>query len=539
MEDNKEIEEFSIGNMHPVVQPDQILSKNGSVDNPYKEDNTSDAVGKEFEALDMVVPGETVTESKDKETSPKYLSAVVKLNKENVKAGKNTLKKCSKIVNSVYSPKKFEIGGKLKCMSTLSPESYEYNKSKSKIVRIGIMMDIFSYDIKCKSDKRFVREVKKIIDDIKSKLKEVTRDIKFDSYEKDGKNIVCLIYTIKKVEQPEKAMLESGGEDEGPEKSENGKVSTLRNALYTRAYKKKINSGTRALEDCEDSVRDLVNDKIDSISIKVGDEDQKIYDLIQTDFSVNDPVFENNKDGNVTKITLSVTIWKYDLADLKDDTDARRELVKELKGIEKSVQDEVDKVKQNIKVEEHLDDNICEERLILEIEDFDEADEETVEECTKVVFDNNVEEFFSLESSTEIDEDIKPIIETLNNKGYKTKYSCSGHPSSRIKEDKFRDGVLYNKLYSTARIVFDGRYDIEAPKYWDLKQLNDEKDTALYVIPPTFKIVDGLPKDIFYKWKDKYMNSLETWANKLPNAGEKKEDDVMESAVMDIIMDSI
>ena len=48
-----DFEEFSIGDMHPVVQPDQILSKNEDVeDNSVKK-----GIAEEFDALDMMVPG--------------------------------------------------------------------------------------------------------------------------------------------------------------------------------------------------------------------------------------------------------------------------------------------------------------------------------------------------------------------------------------------------------------------------------------------------------------------------------------------------
>lgn len=166
---------------------------------------------------------------------------------------------------------------------------------------------------------------------------------------------------------------------------------------------------------------------------------------------------------------------------------------------------------------------------------------ESVEE--KVAFESAEEEDWTtyLESDTKIDDDIKPIIDKLNDKGYETKYSCSGHPSARVKKDVFRDGVYKDKLYSTARIVFAKNYDIgSAPKYWTKKTLNDGELTSLYVVPPTFKIVDGLPKDAFSKWKQKYMESLEKWVDELPKQGEKKEDnteEVVESVLDDLLID--
>lgn len=144
------------------------------------------------------------------------------------------------------------------------------------------------------------------------------------------------------------------------------------------------------------------------------------------------------------------------------------------------------------------------------------------------------------ESTKEIDEDIKEVIDTLNKKGYTTKYSCSGHPSGRFKKDRYRDGILHKKLYSTARIVFAKDYDLpNIPKYWELKVLDEDK-TAIYVKPPTYKITDGLPVESFNKWKKKYMDSLRKWADKLPKEGEKPEEKeavTLESVIDDIMID--
>ena len=145
------------------------------------------------------------------------------------------------------------------------------------------------------------------------------------------------------------------------------------------------------------------------------------------------------------------------------------------------------------------------------------------------------------ESTKEIDDDIKGIIKMLNDKGYETKYSCSGHPSARVKKDVYRDGILNKKLYSTARIVFAKDYEFDSiPEGWEVKVLDEDK-TGIYVKPPTFKIVDGLPTEAFYKWKKKYMSSLEKWAKDLPKFGEKPKDDseVLESVLTDIILDTL
>ena len=122
-----------------------------------------------------------------------------------------------------------------------------------------------------------------------------------------------------------------------------------------------------------------------------------------------------------------------------------------------------------------------------------------------------------LTEKADIDKDMKPIIETLNRKGYKTKYSSAGHTQLRKKEDKYRDGIYEGKLYSDARIMFDGDYNFpKAPKYWIWRTV-DEKD-YLDVDPKAYSIDKGdTPEDAFRKWKASYMGTLKTWVENLPD----------------------
>lgn len=169
---------------------------------------------------------------------------------------------------------------------------------------------------------------------------------------------------------------------------------------------------------------------------------------------------------------------------------------------------------------------------------IDEEEKEDIPVIEGYCFFDPDEDIFS-ESTKDIDEDIKEVIDTLNKKGYITKYSCSGHPSGRFKKDVFRDGVLHKKLYSTARVVFAKDYDFPSiPKYWELKVLDEDK-SAIYVKPPTYKITNGLPKDAFTKWKAKYMNSLRTWVDKLPNQGEEPEQKESKDVTVESVIDDI
>lgn len=170
-----------------------------------------------------------------------------------------------------------------------------------------------------------------------------------------------------------------------------------------------------------------------------------------------------------------------------------------------------------------------------------EESEESIDVEGLMWFEEEVD--WTMESTKEIDEDLKDIIKTLNDKGYITKYSCSGHPSARVKKDRYRDGVLNKKLYSTARIVFAKDYEFKSiPKCWEMKVLDEDK-VGIYVKPPTYKIMDGLPTDAFYKWKKKYMYHLENWVRDLPKFGESKKEvndkEVVESTINDLMIDCL
>ena len=138
-----------------------------------------------------------------------------------------------------------------------------------------------------------------------------------------------------------------------------------------------------------------------------------------------------------------------------------------------------------------------------------------------------------------IDAEIKPVIEVLNNKGYKTKYSSAGHVHLRKKEDGKRDGVYHDKLYSDARIMFDDDFKFPAaPKYWCWK-IVDGKD-YLDIIPERYNPKNGTPDEAFAKWKANYMSTLRTWVDNLPDRKNTGDDVVTKDRKgRDIVIESV
>ena len=126
-------------------------------------------------------------------------------------------------------------------------------------------------------------------------------------------------------------------------------------------------------------------------------------------------------------------------------------------------------------------------------------------------------------SSNDIDSDILPAIKILNDMGYKTLYSCSGHINARFKSDVYKDGVKYNSLYTTARIVFDKDYDLKPPKGWKKKSFDGKM--GFYPEVKNYNYSDGMPNEAFARWKEDYMGELNDWVNDLKGKPGPVEDD--------------
>ena len=201
-------------------------------------------------------------------------------------------------------------------------------------------------------------------------------------------------------------------------------------------------------------------------------------------------------------------------------------------------QKELDEMDKDDKMESAQLDELMIESGISSFESFESMN-------SYIFFESSEQELF-LEDGAKIDDDIRPVIQILNKKGYKTKYSCSGHPSARLEKDVYKDGVLNGKLYSTARIVFDGVYNLpNAPTGWTKKNLNfgkkDER-VAIYVKAPHFKMVKGIPEQQFKNWKAKYMRNLRSWVDSLPDANDLAKGDTivgLESVMEELMIETI
>lgn len=142
------------------------------------------------------------------------------------------------------------------------------------------------------------------------------------------------------------------------------------------------------------------------------------------------------------------------------------------------------------------------------------ADGTTSQESVGYHFFNTIDNLFT-EAPDEVADEIAPIIDKLNKKGYKTKYSSPGYKTEfkHFKGDIDKNGTYNGKLYSSARIQFDGDYKFpSAPKGWEWKSV--DKNDYLQV---KGKHTTDPDDNGFQSWKKDYMKSLTDWVKDLPD----------------------
>lgn len=136
--------------------------------------------------------------------------------------------------------------------------------------------------------------------------------------------------------------------------------------------------------------------------------------------------------------------------------------------------------------------------------------------------------------SRNMEDEIKPIVDELNRKGYKVKYASPGHKKLRKKEDSEPDGVYYNKLYSDARIMFKDKYDFPpAPEFWKFREVDG--CSYLDIKEKTYSNKNITPDEDFAKWKADYMKSLKDYVDSLKPLNDDSNDnkEIKESVSFD------
>ena len=138
-----------------------------------------------------------------------------------------------------------------------------------------------------------------------------------------------------------------------------------------------------------------------------------------------------------------------------------------------------------------------------------------------------------------IDKAITKIIDKLNTKGYRTKYSSAGHNNLKPWKDGDDDSKYEGKLHTDGRIMFRDDYDFpDAPKYWYWRTV-DGKD-YLDVTEIKYDPKDGTPSEAFQKWKNSYLGTLDRWVDNLPDRmnAQKSKENKDEDSVVESVNDS-
>ena len=265
-------------------------------------------------------------------------------------------------------------------------------------------------------------------------------------------------------------------------------------------------------------------DKIENMNLSVKKEyEENIEEGIEImeslcilDISLEDEVIIEKEDD---KVTLPPELKRLDeirgkIEELGDDLEIAKKKLNETgekiyENKVKGLTAKLDKLKKELSEKEKEAEKIQEKN---------KKDEEVKESVYEVIVE-----------AANMEDEIKPIVDKLNEKGYKVKYASPGHKNLRKKEDKEPDGIYYSKLYSDARVMFADKYSFgDAPKYWHWRDV--EGCSYLDITPLRYDKKDGSQDEAFTKWKENYMNSLKTFVDGLKKNGEEVKESVDEFA---------
>jgi hypothetical protein len=137
-----------------------------------------------------------------------------------------------------------------------------------------------------------------------------------------------------------------------------------------------------------------------------------------------------------------------------------------------------------------------------------------------------------------IDSDMKPLIEKLHKKGYKTIASSSGHANVIAKDDSDKDNIRDGHHYGDARLVFGGKYNFgKAPKYWYWKKVDNADEVEYLDIEQISGKESPNTSEKFHIWKNNYMKSLTDWIDELPDISGEKKEEVEEACQKESVID--
>lgn len=133
----------------------------------------------------------------------------------------------------------------------------------------------------------------------------------------------------------------------------------------------------------------------------------------------------------------------------------------------------------------------------------------------------DLNKFFFEANDPDINDEIEPIVNALEKKGYQIKYASPGYQNTKFANDRDKDHVVNGKFTSTARIVFSRDYKFDnTPEGWEWKTL-DNGAKALYVKPYTYNKDKGTEADEYRNWRGRYMTALKKWVSEIQKVGDE------------------